>query len=316
MEHIHLTTRRCFIGPIPEGWLKSHRKSWYSRYLSFSDYSSRAATFSARPGISHQRQITGLDGPSASATLSRSFPQPADVDEESEESDDNTGDSQEEQEQDNYDGKVNELEAQATREETDDGNPTTNHPEEEPPNPKPKRRATFKDRLSPKKSNDKPRSSSFITAPTRQRKSFKSRSTPVSSAQRPLLHRSSLPKKISRLARTQKKLRTTLLMSKPVHCNLPHSSLRILPLAQSVLRSQGRAMVTLPIKPTGIRRQLCSLRVLVAEVPVPLPTSRPKTRRKRPVTTLVRCLKQQRTVWSDSTSPIRPIAVMPAPRRR
>ena len=153
--------------------------------MSFSDYSSRAATFSARPGISHQRQITGLDGPSASATLSRSFPQPADVDEEPEESDDDAGDSQEEQEQDKEDGEVNELEAQAIREETDDGNPTTNHPEEEPPNPKPKRRATFKDRLSPKKSNDKPRSSSFITAPTKQRKAFKSRLTPVSSAQSP-----------------------------------------------------------------------------------------------------------------------------------
>ena len=126
-----------------------------------------------------------MDGPSASATLSRSFPQPADVDEEPEESDDDAGDSQEEQEQDKGDGEVNELEAQATREETDDGNPTTNHPEEEPPNPKPKQRATFKDRLGPKKSNDKPRSLSFITAPTKQRKSFKSRLTPVSSAQSP-----------------------------------------------------------------------------------------------------------------------------------
>ena len=31
-EHLHLTTRRAFIGPIPEGWLKGHRKEWYRRY--------------------------------------------------------------------------------------------------------------------------------------------------------------------------------------------------------------------------------------------------------------------------------------------
>lgn len=31
-QHLHQTTRRVFIGPLPEGWLKSHRKQWYRQY--------------------------------------------------------------------------------------------------------------------------------------------------------------------------------------------------------------------------------------------------------------------------------------------
>ena len=60
--------------------MKSHRKSWYRGYLDFSSYSSRAATFTAAPSISHRRQITGLGGPSVSATFANSFPQPDDAD--------------------------------------------------------------------------------------------------------------------------------------------------------------------------------------------------------------------------------------------
>ncbi|KAH9808629.1 meiotically up-regulated protein 56 protein-like [Teratosphaeria destructans] len=44
-EHLHITTHRAFIGPIPEGWLKSHRKQWYRRYVT-SD-AGRAPTFTA-----------------------------------------------------------------------------------------------------------------------------------------------------------------------------------------------------------------------------------------------------------------------------
>ena len=170
MEHLHLTTRRCFIGPIPEGWLKSHRKSWYSRYLTLSDYSSRAATFSAKPGISHARQITGLDGPSASAAFSRSFPQPEDVDEEAVESDDDAGNSGNEQNRSDTAGP-NELEVPAT---------AVEELEEEPPSPKPKRRATFAERL-PKKTKDKPHASTFVTAPTSPKEPLKSKLKPFSS---------------------------------------------------------------------------------------------------------------------------------------
>ncbi|KAK8434652.1 Pleckstrin homology domain-containing protein [Phyllosticta citricarpa] len=78
-EHLYLTSRRCFIGPIPEGWLKSHRRDWYKRHFHI-NYSSRAATFSAGEALSFDRRLTGLE-PSAAAggTFKSSFPQPQDV---------------------------------------------------------------------------------------------------------------------------------------------------------------------------------------------------------------------------------------------
>ena len=84
-EHLHLTTRRFFIGPIPEGWLKDNRKSWYKRRLELSTYSSRRATFiAAGDQGSHQRtrSLAGLNEPSTAARISFSFPQPEDVDDE------------------------------------------------------------------------------------------------------------------------------------------------------------------------------------------------------------------------------------------
>jgi Pleckstrin homology domain/Sporulation protein family 7 len=81
-EHLHLTTRRFFIGPIPEGWLKDNRKSWYKRRLELSNYSGRSASFSAAPNQGpHHRTLTGLEGPSSSAAMGFSFPQPEDVNE-------------------------------------------------------------------------------------------------------------------------------------------------------------------------------------------------------------------------------------------
>ncbi|KAL8996210.1 MAG: hypothetical protein Q9169_004232 [Polycauliona sp. 2 TL-2023] len=90
-EHLHLTTRRCFIGPIPEGWLRSHRKSWYRDYINLSNYSSKAADFSAGPGVSQHKRMTGLDGPSSTTNLSQSFPRPNDVQENTEDDDDDDG---------------------------------------------------------------------------------------------------------------------------------------------------------------------------------------------------------------------------------
>ncbi|KAJ4525212.1 hypothetical protein HRR83_000888 [Exophiala dermatitidis] len=79
-EHLHLTSRRFFIGPIPEGWLNSNRKSWYKRRLELSSYSSRQQSFrAAADGGAHHRTLTGLDGPSTAARMSFSFPQPEDV---------------------------------------------------------------------------------------------------------------------------------------------------------------------------------------------------------------------------------------------
>lgn len=51
-----MTSRRFFIGPIPEGWIHGHRKSWYKSRLRFKDYTSQALAFSADPVASHYRQ--------------------------------------------------------------------------------------------------------------------------------------------------------------------------------------------------------------------------------------------------------------------
>ncbi|KAI9887992.1 MAG: hypothetical protein M1823_000249 [Watsoniomyces obsoletus] len=83
-EHLHLTTRSCFIGPVPDGWLKSHRKQWYRHHLHMGR-SSRPTPTSTRKAISRIRQLSGLDGPSASAIYSNTFPQPDDADEDDDE---------------------------------------------------------------------------------------------------------------------------------------------------------------------------------------------------------------------------------------
>ncbi|KAJ5161277.1 hypothetical protein N7492_006669 [Penicillium capsulatum] len=54
-HHLHMTSRRFFIGPIPEGWLQGHRKSWYRSRLRFKNYTSKTLSFSADPVASHYR---------------------------------------------------------------------------------------------------------------------------------------------------------------------------------------------------------------------------------------------------------------------
>ncbi|KAF2708610.1 meiotically up-regulated gene 56 protein [Pleomassaria siparia CBS 279.74] len=91
-EHLHLTSRRLFIGPIPEAWLKSNRRDWYKHHLHI-NYSSRTATFSSPPDPreSKQRRLTGLEGPSSSALFQHSFPQPIELpDEDGDERQDDT----------------------------------------------------------------------------------------------------------------------------------------------------------------------------------------------------------------------------------
>ena len=107
------------------------------------------------------------------------------MNQEPEESDDAANDSGEERDRENKD--INEVEAQSTSMEGAGDSPPRGSLEEEMPLSEPKRRPTFKDRISPKKSEEEPSSSSFVTAPTKPRKRspFKSRLTPVSPAQRP-----------------------------------------------------------------------------------------------------------------------------------
>lgn len=78
-EHLHLTSRRFFIGPIPTAWLSKHRRDWYKHHLRI-NYSTRAATFSSDPREARQRRLSGAEGPSSSALFQHSFPQPEELD--------------------------------------------------------------------------------------------------------------------------------------------------------------------------------------------------------------------------------------------
>lgn len=172
------------MGPIPEGWLKSHRKSWYSRYLSLSDYSSRSVKFSASPYLSHHWQTTGLDGPSASATFGHSFPQPEDIDGEPDDEPDLSKSRQDGTENAGPEDVADELEAPSTAVEIGDGSPEAGSPRKEPPG-RSKWRPTSKDRFDAGNSKDRPNNSCFGTAPMKQRKNSKSKLSPLLSAKSP-----------------------------------------------------------------------------------------------------------------------------------
>ena len=130
--------------------------------------------FSARPGISQQRQITGLDGPSASATFSRSFPQPQDIDEEEEEEDANPSeDEHQEIERDGEEDGMSQLEAQSTTVVTGHSSPEVAPPNEDPQTPV-RARPRIKHRLSPGRSKHKSSTSSFVTAPSGPIRALKS----------------------------------------------------------------------------------------------------------------------------------------------
>lgn len=55
-HHLYMTSRRFFIGPIPEGWINGHRKSWYRSRLRFKNYTSQTLSFSVDPVTSHYTQ--------------------------------------------------------------------------------------------------------------------------------------------------------------------------------------------------------------------------------------------------------------------
>lgn len=61
-----MTNRRFFIGPIPEGWLSHHRKSWYKTGIRFKNYSSKTVSFSADPVVVRYEDDTPDHDPSSS----------------------------------------------------------------------------------------------------------------------------------------------------------------------------------------------------------------------------------------------------------
>jgi hypothetical protein len=71
-DHLHHTSKRTFVGPIPEGWLKSHRKQWYRKILPIGGNESRQNTFVAAqpaPVIETPRQDGAAATPTAQPTI-------------------------------------------------------------------------------------------------------------------------------------------------------------------------------------------------------------------------------------------------------
>lgn len=60
-----MTNRRFFVGPIPEGWLQGHRKSWYKSRLKVRNYTSQTVSFSAGPVATHYGEHGDQPGPSS-----------------------------------------------------------------------------------------------------------------------------------------------------------------------------------------------------------------------------------------------------------
>lgn len=60
-----MTNRRFFVGPIPEGWLQGHRKSWYKSRLKVRNYTSQNISFSAGPVATHYGEHGDRPDPSS-----------------------------------------------------------------------------------------------------------------------------------------------------------------------------------------------------------------------------------------------------------
>ena len=57
-QHLHQTTARLFIGPLPQGWVKTNRRNWLGIKRK---YTSRAITFNAQPGALTAHDTSSLD---------------------------------------------------------------------------------------------------------------------------------------------------------------------------------------------------------------------------------------------------------------
>ncbi|PYH97388.1 hypothetical protein BO71DRAFT_373413 [Aspergillus ellipticus CBS 707.79] len=96
-HHMHMTSRRFFIGPIPQGWLQNHRKSWWKTRLKFGKYSSKTVTFSADPIVAQYSDSETDQDPSApeqeqAALTDTTDNEETEIDEEDEEEEDETSD--------------------------------------------------------------------------------------------------------------------------------------------------------------------------------------------------------------------------------
>ena len=80
-SHLQATSRRLFIGPIPEGWLKAHRRDWYKHHLRLGGYSTRQATFRPSHELTWTRRLSGIEQ-APREHHRQSFPQPQELEDE------------------------------------------------------------------------------------------------------------------------------------------------------------------------------------------------------------------------------------------
>ena len=138
-------------------------------------------TFAASPGSFRQRQLTGLDGASATATLARSFPQPDDVDDDEEENDEEAENQESEQGSDTAlesdeegieepVGRQEELDRQqssgqsASNQKRESRGAGRSHDKGSFVTAVTKQPRSFREQLAPGKPNKGPKRSSFVTA--------------------------------------------------------------------------------------------------------------------------------------------------------
>ena len=82
-EHLYITSRRLFIGPIPRNWVNQNRKDWYKDRLN-RNYSRKSPSFTAQDNVGPHRRVTGLrESSDARCSSSQhhgpSFPPPEDL---------------------------------------------------------------------------------------------------------------------------------------------------------------------------------------------------------------------------------------------
>ena len=143
------------------------------------NYSSRAATFTAPEGISHRRQVTGLDGPSASAAFAPAFPQPDDAEDEDSEYPEEDAEAENSNVNQEEEDQISQLESEATPAQDGGGKASSMHRIRNPLHRKTQRRKNGS-------SYDKPKSApSFITARTKQKTSRTRLASTESGTRRP-----------------------------------------------------------------------------------------------------------------------------------
>ncbi|KAL8686819.1 MAG: hypothetical protein Q9218_006844 [Villophora microphyllina] len=156
------------------------QKLSYLEYINLANYSSRAATFSASPSVSHNKRVTGLDGASSTTAFAPSFPQPNDVGDNDDDDDAGKDDAAEDRDN-NEESALAGKSLDEAKDASQDADPRIG-PTHSPPQARNKRLQNPRNDSRPRKKQGSSRftdSSSFVTAP----------SEPSTSPQKPMKRR-------------------------------------------------------------------------------------------------------------------------------